>query len=84
MGINATTKSDGYGYILEVGLEYPEHLHEAHSDYHPAAEKLLITQDMLSPTRHHSLTNTFPAKNYHRTYTTKQNMYSIMTTCGFI
>ena len=47
--LDATTKLDDYGYILEVDLQYPEQLHDAHSDYPQAAEKLLITQDMLSP-----------------------------------
>ena len=47
--LDATTKSGDYGYILEVDLQYPKHLHDAHSEYTLAAEKLLITQDMLSP-----------------------------------
>ena len=42
--INATTKSADKGYILE----YPEHLHDSHSDYPLAAEKLRITNEMLS------------------------------------
>ena len=41
--LDATTKSDDYGYILEVDRQYSEHLHDAHSDYPLAAEKLLIT-----------------------------------------
>ena len=41
--LNATQNSDGYGYILEVDLKYPEHLHDSHSDYPLAAEKLRIT-----------------------------------------
>ena len=27
------------GYILDVDLEYPQHLHDSHSDYPLAAEK---------------------------------------------
>ena len=46
--INATTKSDDYGYILEVDLKYPEHLHDSYSVYSLAAEKLRITNEMLS------------------------------------
>ena len=46
--LNATPKSDDYGYILEVDLKYPEHLHDSHSDYPLAAEKLRITNEMLS------------------------------------
>ena len=37
------------GYILEVDLEYPIALHNLHSDYPLAPEKMLIFHDMLSP-----------------------------------
>jgi hypothetical protein len=37
------------GYILEVDLEYPTHLHDAHNDYPLAPESLLITESILSP-----------------------------------
>ena len=37
------------GYIFEVGLEYPEELHELHNDYPLAAEKMKVAKDMLSP-----------------------------------
>ena len=46
--LDATPKSDHYGYILEVDLKYPEHLHDSHSNYPLAAEKLKITKVMLS------------------------------------
>ena len=46
--LDSITKSDDYGYILEVDLKYPEHLHDFHSDYPLAAEKLKITKEMLS------------------------------------
>lgn len=36
------------GYILEVDLEYPPKLHDLHSDYPLAPEKMVITHDMLS------------------------------------
>jgi len=36
------------GLILEVDLEYPEELHQAHNDYPFAPEKLIVTNEMLS------------------------------------
>ena len=36
------------GLILEVDLEYPENLHHVHNDYPVAAEKVKVTEDMLS------------------------------------
>ena len=46
--LDSTTKSDNYGYILEVDLKYPKHLHDSHFDYPLAAVKLKITKEMLS------------------------------------
>ena len=37
------------GYILEVDLFYPEHLHEAHNSFPLAPEQLVITEAILSP-----------------------------------
>ena len=36
------------GLILEVDLEYPKELHDLHNDYPLAAEKLKVSDDMLS------------------------------------
>ena len=36
------------GWILEVDLEYPAHLHDAHNDYPLAPEKKAIRQEQLS------------------------------------
>ena len=37
------------GYFVEVNLEYPQHLHSAHSEFPFVAEKHSITREMLSP-----------------------------------
>ena len=41
-------KKKGIGHIYEVDLEYPKELHDLHNDYPCAAEKLKVTDDMLS------------------------------------
>ena len=38
-----------HGYFLEVDLEHPENLHEEHSDYPMASEKIKIKDEWLSP-----------------------------------
>lgn len=43
-----TQQSEDIGYILEVDLHYPEHLHDKHNDFPLAPEKTKITTDMLS------------------------------------
>ena len=40
---------NGDGYFLEVDLEYPEDLHEAHNSYPLAPHELTITEEQLSP-----------------------------------
>lgn len=42
-------KSEAYGYILEVDLNYPASLHCAHHSFPLAPEKVHITDEMLSP-----------------------------------
>ena len=39
------------GCFLEVDLKYPDELHELHSDYPLAPEKLIVSSDMLSKYR---------------------------------
>ena len=41
-------KRKGVGHIYEVDLEYPEELHDLHNDYPCAAEKIKVSDDMLS------------------------------------
>ena len=36
------------GWILEVDLEYPAHLHDAHNDYPLAPEKKAINPELMS------------------------------------
>ena len=42
------SKQSKRGLILEVDLEYPEHLHECHNDYPLAPEKMEVKEHMLS------------------------------------
>ena len=37
------------GCILEVDIEYPQHLHDTHSEYPLAPEKMTVQEHMLSP-----------------------------------
>ncbi|GFQ87084.1 uncharacterized protein TNCT_173661 [Trichonephila clavata] len=52
------------GYVFEVDLEYPTKLHNLHSDYPLAPEKLLIKKHMISPTSRNIL-QTFDFENFH-------------------
>ena len=65
--LDATTKSDHFGYILAVDLKYPEHLHDSHPDY-PLAVK--ITKELLS-SYFFSLTN-----NHVTSEKLSQNLYN--------
>ena len=38
----------GKGYMLEVDLQYPKHLHKSHNDYPLAPEKLAVKEEWLS------------------------------------
>ena len=46
--LDSISENSSKGYILEVGLEYPDKLHNLHSDYPLAPEKIEISTDMLS------------------------------------
>ena len=41
--VNSINEKSEIGYFLEVDLEYPDKLHELHSDYPLAPEKLVVT-----------------------------------------
>ena len=40
--LNSVNENSSDGYILEVGLEYPDGLHELHNDYSLAASLKLV------------------------------------------
>ena len=42
-------KDSKKGFTLEVGLEYPQELHDLYDDYPLAPEKMKVTKEMLSP-----------------------------------
>ena len=46
--INSLTVEDATGYIFEVTLRYPKHLHRKHSSFPLAPHQLEITDEMLS------------------------------------
>ena len=48
--MNSVSDQSDRGHILEVDLEYPEHLHDAHSAYPLCPEHLTVEASFLSPT----------------------------------
>lgn len=52
------------GFILEVDLSYPEHLHEAHSNFPLAPENILVEFNNLSPYSKRSLVRSTGKKKY--------------------
>jgi hypothetical protein len=49
LNINYVSDDSEDGYILEVDLDYPSELHDHHTEYPIAPEKMKVTEDMLSP-----------------------------------
>ena len=50
------------GYILEVDLHYPTHLHDRHDDYPLASESLVIDRSMYSSTQQAILSESGPQR----------------------
>ena len=48
LDISKYNKNSKFGYVLEVDLEYPEHLHLAHNSFPMATEHRIITENDLS------------------------------------
>ena len=48
--VNSVSDQTDRGYILEVDLQYPEHLHDAHSAYPLCPKHLSVESSMISPT----------------------------------
>ena len=46
--VSKVEDDDKYGYILKIDLEYPHELHNSHSDYPLAPERLIMNNNMLS------------------------------------
>lgn len=47
LDIMSVAEDADVGYILEVDLEYPQHLHDSHFDCPLAPESMVVTQDLL-------------------------------------
>jgi len=48
--VNSISDDAPIGYVLEVDLDYPQHLHSDHAAYPLCPEHLMVEADMLSPT----------------------------------
>jgi len=48
--VNSISDDAPVGYVLEVDLDYPQHLHSDHAAYPLCPEHLTVEADMLSPT----------------------------------
>ena len=68
------------GYILEVDLEYPHHLHDSHNCYPLAPDHMTITRDMLSPYQQEKYPKFAKVKNWCQICMIKSSMSSTMKT----
>ena len=48
----STSKDADQGFILEVDLDYPASLHDEHTDYPLAPEKMKVSKEQMSPYQH--------------------------------
>ena len=71
LNLSELEPDDTVGYILEVDLDVPKEVHDKHSSYPLAPEKLKITSDMLSPFQ-----QKFPDKQKKSTVKLSPNLYS--------
>ena len=56
--------TNGYGYILEVDLEYPDSLHDEHNDFPLAPENITIPESFLSDYNKSDNKNTCQQKSW--------------------
>ena len=70
--ILATPHNSSTGYILEVDLSYPDHLHDSHQDFPLAPEKQVIDKDLLSDFQ----LQISPAAATHKTIKLVQTLYN--------
>ena len=47
--LSQLTENDDFGFILDVDLHYPSHLHNTHAQYPLAPEKIVVDKNMKSP-----------------------------------
>ena len=71
------------GYILEVDLEYPKHLHDTHNCYPLAAEHMTVTRDMLSAYQQERYSKFTNVKKLVPNLLDKTSMFATMKTSNF-